>query len=71
MKENPANYGQEINFQILVKVSSKQHSQKWWRRRELNSLPKPSALQFPRASPLYFISTPSSAGAAWKVVQLD
>lgn len=25
----------------------------WWRRRELNPLPKPSPLQLPRASPLY------------------
>ncbi len=43
----------------------------WWRRGELNSLPKLSALQLPRASPLYFISMPPSAGAAWAVIQFD
>ena len=43
----------------------------WWRRRELNPLPKPSASQLPRASPLYFISTPPSVGATCAVVQLD
>jgi hypothetical protein len=43
----------------------------WWRRRELNSLPKLSAFQLPRASPLYFISTLHSAGAACAMVQFD
>lgn len=37
----------------------------------MNSLPKLSPLQLPRASPLYFFSTPPSAGAAWAGVQFD
>src|ERR1700722_20442123 len=46
-------------------------SQDWWRRRELNPLPKPPACQLPRASPLHFISTPPSVGATCAVVQSD